>query len=193
MDRQHEKSSSKDSSPRRRRESGLRDGLKTMPFVNRVDINTELFAAFDSGDVDGRTVTCLKNVGAEVNADKESPSHQIQPLSSQHDHGHHHNPQEHKSSLRNYQNQSSDNHLGQNPNTAFNANSLNATPQCSADDEVSEVELKPLHNLRAIEILLLKVFKGSTLSIDEFALSTPELHILVEILIRKNKSSSKNK
>ena len=193
MDRQNEKSSSKDSSPRRYRDSGLRDGSKTTPFVNRVDKNPELLAAFDLGGVDGRAVTCPKNAVVEVTTEKRSSLSQLPSPSPQHDHGQHHNPQEHKSSLNYYQYQSSDNHLDHNPNTAFNAHLLNATPQCSADDEASEIEARPLRNLKAIESLLLKVFKGSALSIEEFALSTPELHILVEILIRKNKSSSKSK
>ena len=51
---------------------------------------------------------------------------------------------------------------------------------------------KQLHNLQNLEKLLFKIFKGDHFSIEDFQLKIPELHILTEILIRKNKNASKN-
>lgn len=42
-------------------------------------------------------------------------------------------------------------------------------------------------NLSALQALLCRIFKGDNLSLNDFKLTTSELHILVEIFIRKNK------
>lgn len=48
---------------------------------------------------------------------------------------------------------------------------------------------KPLFYLKNLETTLFKIFKGDNLTIEDFQLTIPELHILVEILIRKHKGS----
>jgi len=53
--------------------------------------------------------------------------------------------------------------------------------------------IKNITNLINLENFLIKLFKGLPLTINDFALSTPELQILVEILIRKNKNKSQSK
>ena len=48
-------------------------------------------------------------------------------------------------------------------------------------------------NLENIENLLCKVFKNEKISIMDFRLSKPEMHILVELLLRKTKGRTKIK
>ena len=65
-------------------------------------------------------------------------------------------------------------------------------PKASQFDNPSTKPLKPDNSLQALtklEDLLCKVFRGSQLIIEDFKLSVPELHILVEILIRKNRNA----
>jgi len=50
-----------------------------------------------------------------------------------------------------------------------------------------------LENLFKLENLLFKVFSGDQFLIEDFELSIPELHLLVEILIRKNRNSCLSK
>lgn len=48
---------------------------------------------------------------------------------------------------------------------------------------------KSVTNLRALQELLCSIFKGESLVLEHFKLKKPELHILVEIFIRKNRSA----
>lgn len=48
-------------------------------------------------------------------------------------------------------------------------------------------------NLRELQELLCRIFRGENLSISDFGLRTPELHILVEIFIRKNRSACQSR
>lgn len=47
----------------------------------------------------------------------------------------------------------------------------------------------PLQNLHQLEDLLIKVFKGESLEMAHFMISVPELHIISEILVRKNREA----
>lgn len=67
------------------------------------------------------------------------------------------------------------------------------TDKFPLENIINSVEERPLRKLKNLEGLLLKVFKGSNISIEEFRLNEPELHILVEVLIRKNKNACKNR
>lgn len=51
--------------------------------------------------------------------------------------------------------------------------------------------LNKVNNLQQLESLLVKVFKGDVLLVSDFQLSGPEIHILVEVLVRKNKNAAK--
>jgi len=48
-------------------------------------------------------------------------------------------------------------------------------------------------NLRELQELLCRIFRGENLSINDFRLRTPELHILVEIFIRKNRGACQSR
>ena len=63
------------------------------------------------------------------------------------------------------------------------------SPQLSADNDESDDQNGVLTNLKALQTLLVSFFKGNALSIDDFNLSVPELHIFSEILIRKNRQA----
>lgn len=63
------------------------------------------------------------------------------------------------------------------------------SPQLSADNDESDDQNGVLTNLKALQTLLVSFFKGNALSIDDFDLSVPELHIFSEILIRKNRQA----
>ena len=63
------------------------------------------------------------------------------------------------------------------------------SPQLSADNDESDGQNGVLTNLKALQTLLVSFFKGNALSIDDFNLSVPELHIFSEILIRKNRQA----
>lgn len=57
------------------------------------------------------------------------------------------------------------------------------------DKVASNVSFKQPKNLKKLEDLLCRVFRGDHLTMQEFNLSIPELHILVEIFIRKNRNA----
>lgn len=46
---------------------------------------------------------------------------------------------------------------------------------------------KSFDNLQGVADLLGKIFKDEEITIEDFQLSSPEMHILVELLLRKNK------
>ena len=52
---------------------------------------------------------------------------------------------------------------------------------------------KPFNNLERIEQLLGKIFKNEKITIEDFKFSSPEMHILVELLLRKSKGKTKLK
>lgn len=85
------------------------------------------------------------------------------------------------------------NHMDQEFNLAQDISLKTKSLEIPPNYETDDAEQKFLCNLKALESLLLKIFSDGSFSIEEFALSVPELHILVEILIRKNKSASRNR
>lgn len=62
------------------------------------------------------------------------------------------------------------------------------------EDKQEEGECeKPLDQLVSVERLLIKIFRDEEFEMEEFKLSILELHILAELLIRKNRLISKEK
>ena len=51
--------------------------------------------------------------------------------------------------------------------------------------------LNKVNNLQKLESLLVKIFRGDILLVSDFELSGPEVHILGEVLLRKNKNAAK--
>lgn len=69
------------------------------------------------------------------------------------------------------------------PETVAQVRKIDDSFSQEAEDE------KPLFNLKNLETTLVNIFKADQLQLSDFQLSTPELHILFEILMRKYKSS----
>ena len=70
----------------------------------------------------------------------------------------------------------------------------NSKAHCIVNNEKAQpAATNALNNLQQLENLLCKIFKGFQLSIEDFRLSVPELHILVEIFIRKNRNNCESR
>lgn len=55
-------------------------------------------------------------------------------------------------------------------------------------NQKNNIDRNPIVDLGQLENLLCRIFRGENLSISDFELNPVELHILVEVFIRKNKS-----
>lgn len=73
------------------------------------------------------------------------------------------------------------------PETVAQVKKIDDSFSQEAEDE------RPLVHLKELETILFKIFKGDKLTVTDFRLSLPELHILVEVLIRKYKGSPNRK
>ena len=78
------------------------------------------------------------------------------------------------------------------PSTLLEENNYLDNSNIESDDKINKLSDSIIRNLHNVENLLCKIFKDDHLSLEDFTLSVPELHVLVEIFIRKNKDLFRN-